>query len=174
VPLGGEFLGVLNPGTTADYAGSGLMPCFPGGAPEGDNFALLFTGSDVGGNEYGITQTLSANLEADTVYTLTVEVGNIQSFTGLVAPYQNFFDLQGFPSYRVQLLADGVVLNEDAGILLPGEGLVETATVVFVSGSGPIAAVPMGTAMRLSLVVSAAIFGLRTIRKREGALRSKI
>lgn len=139
-PQGGEFLGVLNPGTTADYvAAMAGSPCFPAGAPEGDNMALLFTSGDAGGNEYGITQVLSATLEAATTYTLTVDVGNIQSCAGLVVPYTNFFDLDGFPSYRVQLLADGALLAEDPGLLTPGEGLVETSTVVFTTGSGPIA-----------------------------------
>ena len=136
-PQGGEFLGVLNPGTTADYMGG--MPCFPAGAPQGDNMLLLYQDGDVGGTPYGVTQVLTTDLEADTVYTLSVDVGNIQSCAGLVAPFQNFFDLGGFPGYRVQLLADGVVLVEDAGLLTPGEGLVETTTLVYPSGSGPIA-----------------------------------
>lgn len=148
-PIGGEFLGVLNPGTAADYVGSGAMPCFPGGAPEGDNMALLFTSGDGGGDEYGITQQLAADLEPDMVYALTVAVGNIQSCEGLVPPYQNFFDLNGFPSYRVQLIADGVVLAEDIGVLTPGEGLVETATVIYQSGSGPI---PPGQTLEIRLI----------------------
>lgn len=134
-----EFLGVLNPGTSADYAGTGLMPCFPGGASEGDNMALLYTGGAIGGQEYGIRQVLTETLQPETVYTLTVDVGNIQSCTGLIPPYDSFFDLQGFPNYRVQLFAGGVLLEEDAGLLLPGEGLIETTTVVYTTGSGPIA-----------------------------------
>jgi hypothetical protein len=130
-----EYLGVLNPGTTADTMGG--MPCFPAGAPEGDNVALLFTAGDAGGQEYGIRQPLAASLEADTLYTLTVEVGNIQSCAGLVDPFLSFFALDGFPAYRVQLLAGGVVVAEDAGALTPGEGQFETATVQLATGSAP-------------------------------------
>jgi hypothetical protein len=147
-PMGGEFLGVLNPGTSADYMGTGAMPCFPGGAPEGDNVALLFTSGAAGGDEYGITQVLAATLEADTTYTLTVEVGNIQSCEGLVSPYTSFFDLDGFPSYRVQLLAGGVVLAEDSGAFHPGEGLFETAIVQLTTGSS----VAPGQALEIRLI----------------------
>ena len=138
-PAGGEFLGILNPGTNADYAAAGAgMSCFPGGAPEGDNFALLYTSGDAGGPEYGLSQTLSATLEAETVYTLSAEIGNIQSCAGLVAPYQNFFNIDGFPGYRLQLFAGDTLLAEDPGLLTPGEGLVERATVQFTTGANPV------------------------------------
>jgi len=138
-PLADEFIGVLNPGTSADYAGApaGITPCFPAGAPEGDNVALLFTGSASGGQEYGIEQTLAATIQPDTVYTLTVEVGNIQSCGGLVPPYDSQFVIDGFPSYRVQLLAGGVVLAEDAGSLAPAEGSFETTSFQLTTGSSP-------------------------------------
>ncbi len=138
-PGAGEFLGVLNPGTAADYVGAppGIDPCFPGGAPEGDNVALLFTSGATGGQEYGIRQELGATLQPSTTYTLQVEVGNIQTCGGLVPPYQSQFVLDGFPSYRVQLLAGGVLLEEDAGQLTPGEGLFETTTVVLTTGELP-------------------------------------
>jgi hypothetical protein len=132
---GAEFLGVLNPGTSADY-GAG-MPCFPAGAPEGDNVALLYGAGDAGGDAWGITQELGATLAANTRYTLRVEVGNIQSCAGLVAPYLSFFDLDGFPGYRIQLLAGGVVIAEDTGSVAPGEGVFETATLVHTTGSDP-------------------------------------
>lgn len=135
--MGGEFLGVLNPGTSADYMGTGAMPCFPAGAPEGDDVALLFTSGDAGGQEYGITQVLADTLQPETTYTLTVEVGNIQSCEGLVVPYTSFFDLDGFPGYRVQLLAGGVLIGEHTGTLLPVEGTFETASFQVTTGSAP-------------------------------------
>jgi hypothetical protein len=131
----GAYLGVLNPGTAADHAPNPAY--FPAGAPEGDNAALVYMDGDAGGAEFGIEQELAATLEPDTTYTLTVEVGNIASGAGLVVPYTSFFDLDGFPGYRVQLLAGGVVLAEDAGVLSPGEGVFETATVVHTSASAP-------------------------------------
>jgi hypothetical protein len=123
----GMYIGVLNPGTTADHAPA--PPCFPAGAPEGDNVVLLYMDGDDGGGEYGVQQQLAATLEAHTTYTLTARVGNIASCAGLVVPYTGFFDLDGFPGYRVQLLAGGVVVAEDAGALSPGEGQFATATV---------------------------------------------
>lgn len=138
-PLGGEFLGVLNPGTADDYVGAppGITPCFPDGAPEGDNVALVFTGSATGGQEYGIRQTLADSVAPNTVYTVTVEVGNIQSCGGLVAPYQSQFVIDGFPSYRVQLVAGNVVLAEDPGLLAPAEGTFETTSFQFSTGDSP-------------------------------------
>jgi hapalindole H/12-epi-hapalindole U/12-epi-fischerindole U synthase len=127
------FIGVLNPGTAADHAPA--TGCFPAGAPEGDNVVLLYADGAGGGDEYGVVQTLAATLAAHTHYTLTVEVGNIASCAGLVPPYQSFFVLDGFPGYRVQLLAGGVVVAEDAGALDPGEGLWETATVELTTGA---------------------------------------
>jgi hypothetical protein len=127
------FIGVLNPGTAADHAPA--PACFPGGAPEGDNVVLLYADGDAGGAEYGVVQQLAATLEPDTHYALSVEVGNIASCAGLVSPYLGFFDLDGFPGYRVQLLAGGVVIAEDAGALTPGEGLWETANVQLTTGA---------------------------------------
>jgi len=134
-PQGGMFIGVLNPGTTADHAPD--PPCFPDGAPEGENAVLLYMSGDAGGDEYGVEQDTAESLAPDTLYTLTAEVGNIASCAGLVAPYQSFFDLDGFPGYRVQLLAGGVVLAEDAGALSPGEGVFEPTVVVFQTDAEP-------------------------------------
>jgi hapalindole H/12-epi-hapalindole U/12-epi-fischerindole U synthase len=67
---------------------------FGGSAPDGDNVAILFIGNDVGGGEVGLGQVLVDVLTAGTTYTLTVDVGNINS-----GPTQQFgnFDLSGFP-----------------------------------------------------------------------------
>jgi hypothetical protein len=127
------FIGVLNPGTAADHAPA--TGCFPAGAPEGDNVVLLYADGAAGGAEYGVVQALAATLQPDTHYRLSAEVGNIASCAGLVPPYQSFFVLDGFPSYRVQLLAGGVVVAEDVGALHPGEGLWETATVELTTGA---------------------------------------
>jgi hypothetical protein len=131
----GMYIGVLNPGTTADHAPA--QPCFPDGAPEGDNVVLLYMDGDDGGGEYGVTQELAATLAANTTYTLRAEVGNIQSCAGLVTPFLGYYVLDGFPSYRVQLLAGGVVIAEDAGALTAtlGEGEWGTATVQLTTGS---------------------------------------
>ena len=120
-PPAGASIGVLNPGTADDFAPDPAF--FELGAPEGDNAVLLYTNGDTGGSEYGVEQTLAAVLEADTLYSLRVTVGNIGSGTALLPPYSGFgfYDLDGFPGYRVQLLAGGVVVTGDADGVLPAE-----------------------------------------------------
>jgi hapalindole H/12-epi-hapalindole U/12-epi-fischerindole U synthase len=141
---GNAFVGVLNPGVLASEP---LATYFPAGAPEGDNVALLFYDGHLGGAEFGIMQTLASNLTANTLYTLTAAVGNIASGRSAVQPYAGFgnFDLRGFPGYRVQLLAGGIVVASDNGILHPDEGTFATTTVQFiVSGSHPQLNQPLG------------------------------
>ena len=117
---GGFFPGTLQP-NGVDF--------FSQTAPEGDRVAILFNEQATGGaGEYGFEQTLSATLQANTNYTLTVEVGDIDSG---VATNGAFFDLEGFPGYRIDLLAGGAVIASDnnslAGSLI--EGIFSTATV---------------------------------------------
>ena len=133
----GEFIGVLNPGTAADHAPNPAY--FPAGAPEGDNAVLLYTDGDVGGLEYGVEQTLATDVAPNTRYTLTVQVGNIASGTALVEPFLSFgyYDLRGFPGYRIQLLAGGQVIAEDTETVAPGEGIFELATAYGVTGPSP-------------------------------------
>ncbi len=129
LPLSGNAVGVLNPnGTTF----------FPGGAPDGDNVALIFLEDSYDQGPVGLTQVLTDTLQANTHYSLEVEVGNIASGTGL-PPFDTFgfYDLDGFPGYQVQLLAGGVVLAEDNNSLFGSiaEGTFESTTVEFTTGS---------------------------------------
>jgi hypothetical protein len=140
IPIGGSFVGVLNPGDATDHAPN--PPFFVNGAPEGNNVALVFMSGAVGDNEFGIEQQLAATVAPDTTYTLTVEVGDIDSATGLTPPYDSFFDLEGFPGYRVQLLAvDGVggetLLVEDDDSLTIPESFFATRTLVHTTGATP-------------------------------------
>jgi len=92
-------------------------PYFPA-APEGDHVALVFIGSQIGQGPMGLRQTLGSVLTANTDYVLTAQVGNIASGQG--PPPCNvfgFFDLDGFPGYRVQLRAGGVTIAEDNSTL---------------------------------------------------------
>jgi hypothetical protein len=93
---GNAFIGVLNPGVMANEP---LAAYFPAGAYEGDNVALAFYDGHLGGGEFGISQTLATTLSADTLYTLTVAVGNIASGTSAVQPYASF----GFGDAHPQL-----------------------------------------------------------------------
>ncbi|MCB1744872.1 MAG: hypothetical protein KDK91_31185 [Gammaproteobacteria bacterium] len=110
---------------------------FPGGVPDGEQAALIYlAGSDGSGQpgerEVGITQELSALLTANTRYTLQVDIGNIASGTGS-PPFDafGFFDLRGFPGYRTELLAGGIVIAFDDNSLggsLP-DGTFATSTL---------------------------------------------
>ncbi|MDB4743922.1 hypothetical protein OAF98_05495 [Planctomicrobium sp.] len=128
------FVGTLEPGLMADPT---LL--FTDGAPEGERMGLAFNFSSSGGEgEYGYFQTLAATLQANTIYTLTVEIGNIG--TG------NVFNFDGFPGYRVDLLAGGTVIapdinsigsaqdNNSLGGLIP-EAEFATSTVTFQTGA---------------------------------------
>lgn len=117
IDFGARAIGVLNPNTTLLY----LDPV-PHGANVGVTF-LLDPGAAV---PSGLQQTLGATLQTNTTYTLTVEVGNLAF---VPTPPHNAFNFTGFPGYRVDLLAGGVVIASDNNTLLPGEGRFLTSTV---------------------------------------------
>lgn len=121
VNLVDRVVGVLNPNTTSLY----LDP-----VPEGSNVAVTFL-QNYSGNEAGLEQTLAATLQPLTAYTLNVEVGNLATYT---APPHDPFDFDGFPGYRIELLAGGVVVASDDDTLLPGEGRFLTSTVQLAVG----------------------------------------
>ena len=127
----GSLVGVLNPGTQADYDadGAGLSPCFPGGAPQGDNAALVFKSGPASADEYGIQQSLTEVLQAG-VYTLSVEVGNIQTCAGLPPGFRSTFNLDGFPGYRIELRAGNQLIAMDNNSLTPPEGQFQTSNIV--------------------------------------------
>ncbi len=100
-------VGVIRPNIGGEY--------FPTGAPEGVNAALVFLGGNETG-EAGLQQTLSATLQANTRYRCSVQIGNIASGTSLPGSSGgpgNFFDLDGFPGYRIDVLAGGSVVASD-------------------------------------------------------------
>ena len=138
-PVPGSLLGVLNPGTQEDYDadGGGLTPCFPDGAPEGDNVALLFKSGPNSADEYGIEQVLGESLQANTSYRLAVDVGNIQTCAGLVPGDRTTFNLEGFPGYRIELRAGNQALATDDNTLRPDEGTFERSVIDFDSGDNP-------------------------------------
>ncbi len=125
---GTYFIGTLTP--TAPIF-------FTSGSPEGQRVGIAFNFFGSGGQgEYGMQQTLAATLQANTAYTLSVEIGNIASG---IAQSGGFFDLDGFPGYRVDLLAGGVTLAQDlnslSGVINEGEFL--TSQISFTSGATP-------------------------------------
>lgn len=133
-------VGVIRPLPGTEY--------FPGGTPEGVNAALVF----LAGNqlaEAGLQQTLTASLLNNRRYTLTVQVGNIASGTSLPGSPDGggvFYNLNGFPGYRIDLLAGGTLLasdNNTLGALIP-EGEFRLSTLVYESPeSSPLAGLPL-------------------------------
>jgi len=87
----------------------------PPHAPEGQNVAYTETAWD--GTVRGLSQVLTETFEADTDYTLTVEVGNSWDYY--------------WAGYSVQLLAGGTVLEEDNNSLWPDYYKWATSTVAY-------------------------------------------
>lgn len=133
---GDYFIGTLTP--QPDPGSPGNFINFTNGALEGNRVGIAFdfAGNDVanGGGEYGFEQTLAATLAANTRYELSVGIGNIASGNSLAA---GFFNLDGFPGYRVDLLAGGEVIASDDNSLAGSipEGEFRISTVTFTSGA---------------------------------------
>lgn len=119
-------VGVIRPNVAQTY--------FPDGAPEGEQAALVFLAGNASGPA-GLQQTLATTLAAQTRYTLSVAIGNIASGTSLVGSADGgnvFYDLDGFPGYRIELLAGNTVLGADsssAGVIPEGGWRTATLTV---------------------------------------------
>ncbi|TFI55035.1 hypothetical protein BLD44_006715 [Mastigocladus laminosus UU774] len=93
-------------------------------APEGRNVAFVYLAQEIGSGIAGLEQALDAVLKPNTKYTLTVDIGNSGgSFQG--------FPLDGFPGYRVELLAGDTVLAADHNTLYIKEKDFKSTTVTF-------------------------------------------
>ncbi len=89
---------------------------FPTGAPEGVNAALVFL-AGAQNAEAGLRQTLTNTLQANTRYRCSVQVGNIASGTSLPGSADGgnvFYNLNGFPGYRIDILAGTTVIGSDS------------------------------------------------------------
>lgn len=119
-------IGVLRPASTTLYAVA---------APDGNNVGVAFLLDNAGNQAQfanspaGLEQTLEVTLQVQNTYRLLVSVGNIANDAN--APYA----FGGFPGYRVDLLAGGVVVASDNNSLLPGEGQFVTSTVTLSVGA---------------------------------------
>jgi hapalindole H/12-epi-hapalindole U/12-epi-fischerindole U synthase len=129
------YIGTLTPFQPEPVGNPGVYANFPSGAAEGQRLAIAFNfeGSH-GQGEYGYQQTLAATLQPLTRYVLEVEIGNIASATAMDG---TFFDLDGFPGYRVELLAGGVPIAQDINLLsgMIDDGEFETSTITFTTGA---------------------------------------
>ncbi len=142
------WIGTLQP-TIIPAADPVNYQFFPGGAPEGTRVGIAYNVNAVGnGGEYGLSQTLSATLQANLTYTLTAMVGNIASGRDVAG---NNYNLNGFPGYRIDLLAGSTVLTMSQTIN-PGniaEGAFATVQYQYNSGaSNPL----IGQALTIRLV----------------------
>jgi hypothetical protein len=127
------YIGTLTPGEVPSQPG--VIQNFPGGASDGQRVGIAFNFDGSGdGGEYGLEQTLTATLQANTNYSLSVDIGNIA--TGIAVSGQTFF-LDGLPGYRVELLAGGTVIASDDSSLAGSiaEGEFGTSNVTFDPGA---------------------------------------
>ncbi len=128
------FIGTLTPFEPDPIGNPGVFANFPAGAPEGQRVGIAFNFDGSEGHEYGFYQELAATLQPYTTYTLEVGIGNIDSATAMSG---QFFPLEGFTGYRVELQAGGMMLEEDdntlAGLIPDGE--FATSTVTFTTGA---------------------------------------
>jgi hapalindole H/12-epi-hapalindole U/12-epi-fischerindole U synthase len=130
---GTYFIGTLQP-TIIPARDPVNYQFFPDGAYAGTRMGIAFNFTGSGGTgEYGLQQTLSESLQPFTTYTLTVRIGNIALG---YAVDNTFYNLNGFPGYRVDLMAGSTVLSSDstsAGVIPEGQwGL---STLVFSTGA---------------------------------------
>lgn len=89
---------------------------FAAGAPEGDNVAFASFGGPT------ISQVLSTNAHANTLYTLSMLVGNRLD--------------AAFGGYQAELWAGGTMLAQDNNTLLPGDGQFLMSTVQYFVAAG--------------------------------------
>ena len=126
-PSGVNAIGVIRPLPGTEY--------FPLGTTQGNNAALVFLAGN-GNGEAGLQQTLAATLLPGQRYTLKVDIGNIASGTSLPGSSGGagvFFNLNGFPGYRLDLMAGASILASDVnsiGATIP-EGAFRTANLSF-------------------------------------------
>jgi len=112
------FIGTLTPPSPSTN--------YPAGAPEGDRVGLAFNRQGSGGDgEYGMQQTLSATLSANTFYTLLIEIGNIDGTNNFA----------GFPGYRIDFQVDNITVASDNNTLAGSipEGEFRTSTLTYTS-----------------------------------------
>ncbi len=131
---GGMLIGTLTP--QPDPGNPGDFINFPGGASDGDRVAIAFNFENTGDTvEYGLEQTNAGTIEANMSYTLQVDIGNIASGQSQANGY---FNLDGMPPYRIALLANGVEIADDNGVLTGtiAEGGWATASVTYTALAG--------------------------------------
>ena len=127
IDFGWRTVGALNPNGTTLY---------PGGAPDGNNVGVVFLLDDPGdqsvwaGVEAGLQQGFGIPFGSGLHHRLEVDVGNIANDP---EPPHGSFQFDGFPGYRVELLAGEVAVASRTGPAPPEGGWV-TAVITFTAG----------------------------------------
>jgi|GEM_PF-2109831 len=127
------FVGTLTPQLDTATSDPDDFINFPAGASDGIRVGIAFNFDntrDTGA--YGLQQATSHTFAANTSYTLQVDVGNIASGQSLAS---GFFNLDGFPGYRIALMADGIEIETDSSAGTIAEGAFATASLTYVTGS---------------------------------------
>ncbi len=117
-----------------------LMTSFTGGwkpssvffatIPEGDQIGSIFL-VPPGAGEVGFAQNAGVILQPKTVYTLSAAVLNTPGLPGAEV-------FEGFPGYRLELLAGNTVISTDNNTLAISEGDFKIATVSYTSSKNDI------------------------------------
>ena len=131
------YIGTLTPFEPDPIGNPGVFANFPDGALDGQRVAIAFNfAPSGGGGEYGLVQTTTHPLQANTTYTVRVGIGNIASATSMNGTP---FELSGFPGYRVDVLANGALLDQDNNYLAGSipDGEFATSVISFTTGANP-------------------------------------
>lgn len=126
---------------------------FPTGTPEGVHAALVFLAGPQNAVA-GLRQTFTNTLQANRRYRCSVQIGNIASGTSLPGSSDGgnvFYNLNGFPGYRIDILAGATVVGSDSnsiGSTIP-EGEWRQARFYFDTGPAP---PQLGQALGIRLV----------------------
>ncbi len=102
---------------------------YPSEAPRGQNVAWLYVDPGFIKGEVAIFQELKATVRAGATYTLTVAIGNPMEYFS--ERYQEQFFFEGFPGYRIELLAGDTIVASEQNARSPAEGTFERTSVCF-------------------------------------------
>eukprot|EP01084_Bolivina_argentea_P058871 107460_1 len=132
-----ESIGISNPTNSGQYTSNS--------APQGNQNAWLWIEDKIGQGEIGIVQQLSDIVTINTQYTLTVTVGNpgknsqwSNESTGTGPNGETFSNQDGFPGYRIELLAGNSTLALDNNTISIEDGQWKQSIItVNVTDSNP-------------------------------------
>lgn len=109
--------------------------------PEGEQIGSIFLVSP-GAGEVGFAQNSGVTIQRNTTYTLSAAVLNTPPLPGAEI-------FEGFPGYRLELLAGNSIIATDNNTIVISEGGLETATVSYTSSNNDIY---LGEALSIRLI----------------------